>query len=136
LAAIDDSVTQRQFVNAYQRGEVEIEPGRNDDCDMSIKQGGQPEYVEVETRTEKDVDYMYVNTQISEMNRKYKNALDDLNVDVSENPRVLEIRARAGSDELSSAQSAAETVLDNRIEAQVDEIRLVAENGDTVTIEP
>jgi hypothetical protein len=70
------------------------------------------------------------------MNRKYENALDDPNVDVSENPRVLEIRARAGSDELSSAQSAAETVLDDRIEAQVDEIRLVAENGDTVTIEP
>jgi hypothetical protein len=103
---------------------------------MSIRQGGQPEYVEVETRTEKDVDYMYVSTQISEMNRKYKNALDDLNVDVSENPRVLEIRARVGSDELSSAQSTAETVLDDRIEAQVDEIRLVAENGDTITIEP
>ena len=90
----------------------------------------------METRTEKDVDYMYVNTQISEMNRKYENALDDPNVDVSENPRVLVIRTKAGSDELSSAQSAAETVLDDRIEAQVDEIRLVAENGDTVTIEP
>ena len=51
LAAIEDPVTQRQFVNAYQRGEVEIEPGRNDDYDMSIKQGGQPESVEVETRT-------------------------------------------------------------------------------------
>lgn len=49
---------------------------------------------------------------------------------------MLEIRTRAESDELSSAQSAAETVLDDRIEAQVDEIRLVAENGDTVTIEP
>ena len=89
-----------------------------------------------ETRTEKDVDYMYSSTQISEMNRKYENALDDPNVDVSENPQVLEIRTRAESDELSSAQSAAETVLDDRTEVQVDEIRLVAENGDTVTIEP
>jgi len=70
------------------------------------------------------------------MNRKYENALDDPNVDVSKNLRVLEIRTRAGADELSSAQSTAETVLDDRIEAQVDEIRLVAENGDTVTIEP
>ena len=129
-------MTQRQRVNAYQRDEVEIGPSRNDDYDMSVKQVGQPEYVEVETRTEKDVDYMYVNTQISEMNRKYENALDHLNVDVSKNPRVLVIRTRAGSDELSSAQSAAETVLDDRIEAQVNEIRLVAENGDTVTIEP
>ena len=70
------------------------------------------------------------------MNRKYENALDDPNVDVSENPRVLEIRTRAGSEELSSAQNAAETVLDDRIEAQVVEIRLGAENGDSVTIEP
>jgi len=89
-----------------------------------------------ETRTEKDVDYMYSSTQISEMNRKYENALDDPNVDVSKNLRVLEIKTREGANELSSAQSTAETVLNGRIEAQVDEIRLVAENGDTVTIEP
>ena len=102
---------------------------------MSIKQGGQTEYVEMKTRTENDVDYMYINTQVSDMNKKYKNALDDPDVDVSENPQVLEIRTRAESDELSSAQSAAETVLNDRTEAQVDEIRLVAENGDTVTVE-
>ena len=149
LEGILDDTTPRTDAVAGESGEaasairyaddgadVEIEPGRNGDYDMSIKQGGQTEYVEVKTRTEKDVDYMYVNTQISEMNRKYENALDDPNVDVSENPQVLEIRTRAESDELSSAQSAAETVLDDRTEVQVDEIRLVAENGDTVTIEP
>ena len=54
------------------------------------------------------------------MNKKYENALDDPDVDVSENPRVLEIRTRAESGELSLARSAAEIVLDNRTEMQVD----------------
>ncbi|WP_079980787.1 VWA domain-containing protein [Haloarcula sp. CBA1128] len=116
--------------------EVEMEPGQTDAYDMSVEEGGTTEYVEVKTRADNDVDYNYINTQISEMNKKHNNALDDPELDVSENAQVLEIRTRAPSDELSSAQTAAENVLDDRVDAQVDEIRLVAENGDTVTVEP
>jgi len=116
--------------------EVEMEPGQTDAYDMSVEAGGTTEYVEVKTRADNDVDYNYINTQISEMDKKHNNALDDPELDVSENAQVLEIRTRAPSDELSSAQTASEDVLDDRVDAQVDEIRLVAENGDTVTVEP
>ncbi|WP_049943762.1 hypothetical protein [Haloarcula argentinensis] len=70
------------------------------------------------------------------MNKKHNNALGDTDVDVSENPQVLEIRTRSPADELSSAQSTVETVLGDRVTAQVDEIRWVADNGDTITVEP
>ncbi|GAA3880009.1 hypothetical protein GCM10022627_36240 [Haloarcula argentinensis] len=82
------------------------------------------------------MNYKYIDTQISDMNKKHNNALGDTDVDVSENPQVLEIRTRSPADELSSAQSTVETVLGDRVTAQVDEIRWVADNGDTITVEP
>jgi hypothetical protein len=116
--------------------EVEIEPGQTDAYDMSVEEGSATEYVEVKTRTQDDIDYQYINTQISEMNQKHTDAVDDPDLDVSENPQVLEIRTRAPSDELSSAETTVESVLRDRVEVQADEIRLVAQNGDIVTVEP
>ncbi|WP_155119977.1 hypothetical protein [Haloarcula rubripromontorii] len=116
--------------------EVEMEPGETDAYDMSVKGNDRSEYVEVKTRSGGDVDYAYISEQVSEMNKKHDNALKDSKLDVSENSQVLEIRTRSGADELSSAQNAAETVLDDRVRAQLDEIRLVAENGDTITVKP
>jgi hypothetical protein len=112
-----------------------VEPGSGD-YDFAVQRDSQTEYVELKTRTANDPDYRYIQTQTSEMKEKHTDAVDDPELDVSENSQVLEIRTRAPSDELSSAESAVENVLSDRVEAQVDEVRLVAENGDIVTVEP
>jgi hypothetical protein len=52
---------------------------------------------------------------------------------------VLEIRTRSEADDLSSIRQEARTALDIKSregDVELDEIRLVARNGDTVTVEP
>lgn len=118
--------------------DVEIEPGNRDYYDMAVTEDGQTAYVEVKTRASGDVNERYISDRISDMNNKYDSALDDSGLDVEENTRVLEIRTRAETDELSSIQEEAESAVAIRSregDVEIDEIRLVAENGDTVTIE-
>jgi len=118
--------------------EVEMEPGNNNYYDMSVTGNGRSEYVEVKTRANGDVNERYISEKIGDMNSKHNDALDDDGLNVEENSQVLEIRTRSESDELSSIRDDAKRALkikDREGDVHVDEIRLVADNGDVVTIE-
>lgn len=117
--------------------EVTVEPG-NGDYDLEVVQGGQTEYVEVKTRgLTKEIDTKWAGDQFREMNKKYENAKNDPDVDLTTSGQVLELRTNEDPSRLSKVVDEVQIAVDTPGgERNFNKIRIVMGDGHTTETIP
>ncbi|EMA26716.1 hypothetical protein [Haloarcula argentinensis] len=112
---------------------VEPEPG-NGAYDLKVTNGGNKEFVEVKTRTASGFTEKWVGEKIEDINDKYSSAQEADVIGITEDNSVLELRARGEATSKSSAKEAVRDAASEADEVNANEIRVVFENGDVVSV--